>query len=69
MTASGASFVPATTRSVYTGSVVALDGPRVVALVRDSAGHRLRLAFVLSIDPASRSVSGILTASSQGETE
>jgi hypothetical protein len=69
MTASGVSFVPATTRSVYTGSVVALEGPRVVAVVRDGSGHRLRLAFGLSIDAGSRSVSGIVTASSEGEVE
>src|SRR5205085_8554912 len=41
MTASGVSFVPATTRSVYTGSVTTLEGSRVVAVVRDGSGHRL----------------------------
>src|SRR5581483_2766992 len=69
MTASGVSFVPATTRAVYTGSVVALAGSRVEALVRDSAGQRLRLAFVLSIDAAGGSVNGIVAASSRAESE
>ena len=50
LTASGASFVPATTRSIYTGQVVGLDGQHVVVAVRDGAGHGLRLDFRLSID-------------------
>jgi hypothetical protein len=69
MTASGVSFVPATTRSVYTGSVVALEGSRVQAVVRDNAGNRLSLQFALSIDQASGSVSGVVAASSRGEDE
>lgn len=69
MTASGVSFVPATTRSVYTGSVVALEGSRVEAVVRDRAGDRLHLAFALSIDAAGGSVSGIVAASSHGNEE
>jgi hypothetical protein len=69
MTASGVSFVPATTRSVYTGSVVALEGSRVVALVRDGAGDRLRLTFALSIDAAGRTVNGILAAASPSGEE
>lgn len=69
MTASGVSFVPATTRSVYTGSVVGLEGSRVEAAVRDSAGNRLRLAFSLSIDAARGSVSGVVAASPSGGEE
>jgi hypothetical protein len=69
MTASGVSFVPATTRAVYAGKVVALDGSRVVAEVRDAAGDRLRLGFQLQIDPASRAVSGVAVASPSGGSE
>ena len=61
LTASGVSFVPATTRSVYTGQVVGLDGQHVVADVRDGAGHQLRLDFQLSIDTATHSVTGVVT--------
>jgi hypothetical protein len=68
MTASGVSFVPATTRSIYTGSVVALEGQRVQALVRDSAGNRLRLQFALTIDEARGAVSGVVAATA-GEEE
>jgi DMSO/TMAO reductase YedYZ heme-binding membrane subunit len=66
MTASGVSFVPATTRAVYTGQVVGLEGPRVVAAVRDAAGDRLRLDFDLSIGRVSRTVSGVVTARADG---
>ncbi len=69
MTASGVSFVPATTRAVYTGRVVALDGQRVVADVRDSAGDRLRLVFDLRIDASSRSVSGVIAAGRRGSDD
>jgi Ferric reductase like transmembrane component len=58
MTASGVSFVPATTRSVYTGTIVSLSGTDVGASVRDGAGDRLQLRFSLSIDNASGTVSG-----------
>jgi sulfoxide reductase heme-binding subunit YedZ len=69
MTASGVSFVPATTRAVYTGSVVALAGTRVEAVVRDHGGDRLRLAFSLSIDASGRSVNGIVAASTRNPEE
>jgi DMSO/TMAO reductase YedYZ heme-binding membrane subunit len=69
MTASGVSFVPATTRAVYAGKVVALDGSRVVADVRDAAGDKLQLGFQLQIDPASRTVSGMAVASPSGGAE
>jgi hypothetical protein len=64
MTASGVSFVPATTRSVYTGQIVALQGADVVADVQDSAGHSLRLEFGLNIDQSSGDVSGTVTGAS-----
>jgi hypothetical protein len=66
MTASGVSFVPATTRAVYTGSVTALEGGRVVADVVDSSGDRLRLSFDLRIDSATDAVSGTVEASTPG---
>jgi DMSO/TMAO reductase YedYZ heme-binding membrane subunit len=62
LTASGVSFVPATTRTLYTGTVVKLLGPEVVADVSDSAGQRLLLTFDLSIDQAAARVAGALTA-------
>ena len=52
MTASGVSFVPATTRAVYYGSVTGLDGTLVAATVRDAAGDRLALRIDLSLDAA-----------------
>jgi sulfoxide reductase heme-binding subunit YedZ len=64
MTASGVSFVPATTRSVYTGKIVALQGTDVVADVSDHAGHSLRLEFGLNIDRVSNDVSGTVTGAS-----
>ena len=38
MTASGVSYVPRGTRTVYTGSVTTLDGQEVIALVTAGAG-------------------------------
>jgi sulfoxide reductase heme-binding subunit YedZ len=61
MTASGVSFVPATTRAAYLGSVVALSGSDVVADVADSAGDRLQLHFSLSIDNRANTVTGTVT--------
>lgn len=62
LTASGVSFVPATTRAVYSGSVVALDGTQVVADVSDARGDRLRLTFSLALDDGTTAVHGIVTA-------
>jgi DMSO/TMAO reductase YedYZ heme-binding membrane subunit len=50
LSASGVSFVPATTRAVYYGSVTGLDGTLVTATVRDAAGDRLALTINLSLD-------------------
>jgi DMSO/TMAO reductase YedYZ heme-binding membrane subunit len=58
MTASGVSYVPRGTRTVYTGSVTTLAGQEVVALVSADAGHRLRLDFRLSINAQAGIVSG-----------
>ena len=64
LTASGVSFVPATTRNIYEGRVVALSGSQVVAAVRDSAGDRLELSFALRIDSASGATTGVVRAGS-----
>jgi DMSO/TMAO reductase YedYZ heme-binding membrane subunit len=66
LTASGVSFVPATTHALYTGTVVRLLGAQVVADVSDSAGQRLLLTFDLSIGQGAERVSGTLTADTIG---
>jgi hypothetical protein len=58
MTASGVSYVPAGTQTVYLGQVTGLNGQSVLASVADHAGDRLQLSFVLSIDTASKAVTG-----------
>lgn len=62
MTASGVSFVPATTRAVYFGTVTGLEGSIVAATVRDRAGDSLQLTARLSLDSASGRASGELVA-------
>ena len=69
LTASGASFVPATTGAVYSGSVVGLEGSRIVASVADAAGQRLDLAFNLAINTSSGTVTGTLSAATRGDGE
>lgn len=63
MTASGVSYVPAGTHTVYLGSVTALNGQRVVATVRDHAGAALQLGLLLNIDTRNNVVTGSLSAS------
>jgi hypothetical protein len=63
MTASGISYVPAGTRTVYLGNVTSLDGQRVFATVVDHAGDRIQLAFTLGIDTATNVVTGTVDAS------
>jgi hypothetical protein len=58
MTASGISYVPARTGSVYFGSVSGLSGTRVSAALATHSGSRLRLDFVLNIDAANKAVTG-----------
>ncbi|HEY8647168.1 MAG TPA: ferric reductase-like transmembrane domain-containing protein [Gaiellaceae bacterium] len=58
MTASGVSYVPAGTGTVYLGKVTALDGQRVFASVADHVGDQLQLAFALNIDTVNRVVTG-----------
>jgi DMSO/TMAO reductase YedYZ heme-binding membrane subunit len=67
MTASGVSFVPATTRAIYYGNVTELQGNLVDAVVRDHAGDRLRLALGLTIDQTSNSASAQISAITPGQ--
>ena len=66
MTASGVSYVPHGTRTVYTGSVDELAGQEVIALVSADADHRLRLDFRLSIDTQAGTVSGTVAGAPAG---
>lgn len=66
MTQSGVTFVPATTRSVYTGSIVGLAGDRLTASVSDAAGDRLLLRFSLALDPTAGSASGVVRGATPG---
>jgi Ferric reductase like transmembrane component len=63
MTASGVSFVPGGTRTVYRGSVTQLDGRRVVAEVSAAGQTRLALGFDLNIDPTAGTVTGTVNGS------
>jgi DMSO/TMAO reductase YedYZ heme-binding membrane subunit len=62
LTASGVSFVPATTAAVYEGRVIGLDGNAVTADVVDAAGDRLRFSLALGIDSGTSAVRGDLSA-------
>jgi hypothetical protein len=62
MTASGVSFVPASTRAVYYGSITGLDGSIIAARVKDAAGDTLQLTVRLSLDVASGRASGVVVA-------
>jgi sulfoxide reductase heme-binding subunit YedZ len=62
MSASGVSFVPATTRSVYYGSVTGLDGSIIAATVRDAAGDVLQLTARLSLDVTTGQAAGVVVA-------
>jgi ApbE family/Ferric reductase like transmembrane component len=61
MTASGVSYVPAGTRTVYEGSVSTLNGQQVIALVSAGSGQQLQLIFNLNIDAAAGTVSGTVS--------
>jgi hypothetical protein len=66
MTASGVSYVPAGTRTVYFGHVTALNGQRVFATVADHDGAQIQLGFALAIDTVSKSVTGSVDATPGG---
>lgn len=66
MTASGASYVPAGTRTAYLGSVTSLSGQSVSVDVATTSGARLQLSFVLNIDTQRKLVTGTLHATAGG---
>ena len=69
MTASGVTFVPATTRAVYYGSVTGLDGSIVAATVKDAAGDTLQLTARLALNAESGQASGVVVAGRQGDAQ
>jgi methionine sulfoxide reductase heme-binding subunit len=66
MMASGVSYVPAGTRTVYVGSVTGLNGQQVFANVVAHGGQRLQLYFDLNIDPQRGTVTGTMTGTPGG---
>jgi hypothetical protein len=62
MTASRVSFGPTSAPSQYAGRIVALNGQRIVASLRDASGHALTLALDLAVHPSSGTVGGSLRA-------
>jgi hypothetical protein len=66
MTASGASFGPATAPDAYVGQIVALDGTRFELALRNGSGARLTLDVALQIDRASHRVAGVVAAVPEG---
>jgi DMSO/TMAO reductase YedYZ heme-binding membrane subunit len=69
MTASGVSYVPAGTGTVYLGSVTGLDGSRVFADTVAHGGQRLQLSFDLNIDAQRNLVSGSMSGIPNGAGE
>ena len=62
MSHSQVSFADARSGTVYSGSVVGLQGTLVTADVTSSSGSTLRLVMRLHIDAGSRSVTGTIHA-------
>jgi sulfoxide reductase heme-binding subunit YedZ len=60
MTGSRVSFGPRQAPHAYSGQVVSLAGPRLVASVQDSRGDALDLTLLLRLDPSSQTLSGSL---------
>ncbi|HEX6763390.1 MAG TPA: ferric reductase-like transmembrane domain-containing protein [Gaiellaceae bacterium] len=69
LTASGVSFVPATTAAVYEGHVTGLEGNTLAADVVDAAGDHLRLTLVVSIDSSTNAVVGNVSAEVPARSE
>jgi hypothetical protein len=65
LTASGVSYVPQGSATVYTGSVTELAGQRVGATVTAPRAGRLRLDFLLELDPESGSATATVTGRPQ----
>jgi sulfoxide reductase heme-binding subunit YedZ len=62
MSASRVRFGPTSAPSEYAGRIVALNGQRIVASLRDASGRPLTLALDLRIDLASGTVGGAVRA-------
>jgi len=62
MRTSQAAFRPVSGNASYTGTVVGLDGTRVIVALSSSSGDRLRMELQLHIDAQTRSVSGSVHA-------
>jgi DMSO/TMAO reductase YedYZ heme-binding membrane subunit len=58
MTGSRVSFGPRQAPRAYSGQIVSLDGPRLVASVQDSRGDALDLTLLLRLDSSSQTLSG-----------
>jgi hypothetical protein len=63
MTASGVAFGPPSAPNRYVGSITALQGTELAVDLRDAAGRHLSLQVALSVDQATRHVSGTVQAS------
>jgi hypothetical protein len=48
--------------NLFQGSIIALDGSRIRARVRDGAGHALVLAMLVNVEGSGRTLTGILSA-------
>jgi methionine sulfoxide reductase heme-binding subunit len=66
MTSSRVTLGTASNPHMYTGVITALQGTALGASVRDSAGHRLRIAAQLQLSSSSNTVSGATTITPGG---
>ena len=66
MSRSTVTFTEAVTGTVYTGSIVGLDGNRVVADVASPSGTSLRLTFAFHLDPSAGAVTGTVRVRPSG---
>jgi hypothetical protein len=62
MTGSSVSFGPRQSPNAYSGRVVSLEGPQLVAAVRDPSGRVIDLTLVLRLNASSGTLSGMLRA-------
>jgi len=58
MTGSRVTYGPQANPGAYSGEIVSLEGPRLVASVQDGQGNSLDLRLLLQIDPSNRTLSG-----------
>lgn len=58
MTASRVTYGPQANPGDYSGEIVSLEGPHLVASVQDGQGNSLDLRLLLQIDPSNRTLSG-----------